>query len=203
MAKYQSYRCPDCKIDAGYGPGIFVHMHLLADKGDTPDRCPLCQAWVNEDDPPDEAFVPQAPRIKKSPYGKSVDQTYRNMEEASILRADEAAGMLESQYAAQPKDEHDSLVRTTQKEEIAHLKSELKITNMRDPSEMREGDTAHIPKPANPAITTGAAYQPYAGSVSGAAVSPMVSTIKSFTANHTPRAMGMIRAGNMGTDRGR
>jgi hypothetical protein len=196
LAKFQHYRCPECA-------GVFRHTHLLLDKSDPPDRCPLCQAWVNEDEPPDEAFVPQAPRIKKSPYVKSVDQTYRNMEEASILRADEAAGILESTYAAQPKDEHDSLVRATQLEEIALLKSELKITNMRDPSEMREGDTAHIPKPASPAIPTGASFQPYAGSVSGAAVSPMASTIKSFTANHTPRAMAMIRAGNMGTDRGR
>jgi hypothetical protein len=192
VAKFQHYRCPECG-------GVFRHTHLLLDKSDPPDRCPLCHAWVNEDEPPTEEFVPQAPRIKKNSYTKSVDQTYRNMEEASILRADEAAGMLESQYAAQPKDEHDSLVRVTQKEEIAHLKSELKITNMRDPSEMREGDTAHIPKPS---IPTGASYQSPAGYV-GAGVSPMVNTIKSFTANHTPRAIGMIRAGNMGTDRGR
>jgi hypothetical protein len=192
LAKFQHYRCPECG-------GVFKFLHERSDTP-PPDRCLLCNAWVSEDEPPEPVFVPQAPRIKKSPYAKSVDQTYRNMEESSIHRADEAAGMLESQYAAQPKDEHDSLVRATQREEIALLKSDLKITNMRDPSEMREGDTAHIPKPT---MATGASYQPYAGSVSGSAVSPMVSTISSFTANHTPRAMGMIRAGNMGTDRGR
>jgi hypothetical protein len=189
MAKFQHYRCPECG-------GVFKFLHERSDTP-PPDRCLLCNAWVSEDEP---VFVPQAPRIKKSPFTKSVDQTYRNMEEASIHRADEAAGILESEYAAQPKDEHDSLVRVMQKEEIANLRSDLKITNMRDPSEMREGDTAHIPKPT---MASGASFQPYAGSVSGSAVSPMTSTIKEFTANHTARAIGMIRAGNMGTDRGR
>jgi hypothetical protein len=187
MAKFQHYKCPECG-------GVFKFLHERSDTP-PPDRCLLCDAWVSEDEP---VFVPQAPRIKKSHYTKSVDQTYRNMESASIERAEEAAGILESEYAAQPKDEHDSLVKVTQREEIANLRSDLKITNMRDPSEMREGDTAHIPKPAS---VTGASFQPYAGSVSGSAVSPMAGFIQKSTTNHTQRAVGMIRAGNMGADR--
>jgi hypothetical protein len=192
MARYQHYRCPECG-----GTFRFLHEH-----SDTPppDRCPLCNAWVSEDEPPQPVFVAQAPGIRKSAYTKSVDQTYRAMEQSSIERADEAAALLESDYAAQPKDEHDGLVKATQKEQIAQLRSELKLTNMKDPSQMREGDTAHIG--SAPLSTTKAQYAPYAGRVSGDQTSQMVPMIKSFTRDHTQRAMGMIRAGNLGTDRG-
>lgn len=188
MAEYGfGYRCPECA-------GKFKWNR----NEEPPERCPLCNAWVSEDEPVE--FVPKAPLIKKSAYAKSIDQTYREMERSSIERADEAASMLDSAYAAQPRDEHDGLVRASQREEIATLRSELKMTNMKDPSQMREGDTAHIGRPALAA--TGAGFQPFGGSVSGAAVSPAVPFIQSFTGNHSARAVGMIRAGNIGTDRG-
>lgn len=187
MARFVfGYRCPECAGKFSWERGE-----------EPPDRCPLCHAWVSEDEPAE--FVPKAPGIRKSKYVKSVDQTYRAMEDASIERADEAAGILEGEYASQPKDAYDSLVKATQKEEIAQLRSDLKLTNMKDPSEMREGDSAHIARPSSPALgTTGAGFQQYAGSVSGAKVSPMVPTIQGLTSNHTQRAIGMIRAGNLG-----
>lgn len=188
MAGYAfAYRCPEC-----------AETFRWPREKPPPDRCPQCNAWVSEDEP--EEFVPKAPRIKKSPYTKSVDQTYREMERSSIDRADEAAGILESAYATQPADEHDGLVKATQREEVAKIKSELKLTNMKDPSQMREGDTAHI---GTPLSTTGAGFQSNAGLLPAGSVSPMVPFVQSFTGNHSARAMGMIRAGNIGTDRTR
>ena len=100
--------------------------------------------------------------FRSSAYTKSVDQTYRAMESASVERAEIAAGMLESQYSAQPKEQYDALVKATQKEEVAKLRSELKLTNMKDPSEMRAGDTAHIARPDSP-VTQGASFQSLGG----------------------------------------
>lgn len=186
MAKYSfGYRCPECA-------GKFSWSR----DAEPPARCPLCNAWVSEDEP--EEFVPKAPAIHKSVYAKSIDQTYRQMEAASIERADEAESILSSEYAAQPRDEFDGLVKATQREELQKLKSEIKMTNMKDPSQMRAGDTAQIAAPASvPASMTGASYQPPPGGFSGSGAE-FAKTISRLTSNHTPRAVSMIRAGQMG-----
>lgn len=138
MARFVWYKCPDCG-------GTFRFLHHPSDC-EPPDRCELCGAWMSDDAPPVEAFVPQAPLIKKSAYAKSVDQTYRAMEESSAQRAEVAAGMLEDQYRADdraaPHQGDPALLDDFRRDQVAKMKSELKITDMRDPSQMREGDTA-------------------------------------------------------------
>lgn len=118
MAIYKHYLCPDCS-------GTFRYLHHPSDSP-PPDRCELCDSWMREDIEP--TFVPQAPGIRKSAIVRSMDQTYRAMESASIERAKEAADM-----AGVP---------------IAEM-SHLKITNMKDPSSVREGETSVIPQPTN------------------------------------------------------
>ena len=87
MALYTfGYRCPECA-------GKFS----WARDAEPPDRCPLCNAWVSEDEP--DEFIPKAPAIRKSVYAKSMDQTYRRMEAASIERADEAESILGTRRA--------------------------------------------------------------------------------------------------------
>ena len=127
-ARFRSYRCPDCG-------GVFRHLHETSESP-PPSRCALCAAWM--EDAPEPVFTPQAPGIRKSPLVKSVDQTYRAMEEASIQRAEEAAGMAWDQAHAAGMT--DAQIRDTR---VADM-SEIKITNMKDPSQMREGDTAVI-----------------------------------------------------------
>jgi hypothetical protein len=180
MAKYVYYKCPDCG-------GTFRHMHVLLDDP-PPERCELCGAWVADDEPPEAVFVPQAPRIRESPFAKSVDQTYRAMEESSIQRAKDAADM-----AGVPESEM----------------SHIKITNMRDPSEMREGDIAAILPAASTAaaqrLTVGPsvpAFQQMSGGIANYApgLGPTgASTVASVTTGHHQRAVQMIRAGNMGS----
>jgi hypothetical protein len=99
---------------------------------------------MSDDEP---VFVPQAPLIRKSAYAQSVDQTYRTMEESSAQRANEAAGMLEDQYRADNKayEGDPALLHDFQRDQVAKMKSELKITDMVDPSQMREGDTSVTP----------------------------------------------------------
>jgi hypothetical protein len=180
MARFVHYRCPDCG-------GTFRFLHHPSDS-DPPDRCQLCHAWMSDDEPPEEIFVPQAPGIKKSPYAKSVDQTYRAMEDASIQRAKDAADM-----AGVPESEM----------------NHLKITNMRDPSEMREGDTAAIMPAASVAaqrLTIGQSapgWQDLSGTIPS--VMPGVgpakagdTTRQSVGNSHSSRASQMVRAGEMG-----
>lgn len=186
------YRCPECG-------GKFKWNR----NEEPPERCPLCQAWVSEDEPAE--FAPKAPAIHKSPYVKAVDLIYRETERQSIDRANEAASLLEDEYRRQPNDEHSALTAEFQKSQLDDMRSGLKITNMREPTEMREGDTAAImPKTSpNSPVVQGAGFQTYNGAVSGGGGSgDMANFVKSFTADHTPRAVGMIRAGNMGRYRG-
>lgn len=113
--RFQHYRCPDCGQ-------TFKFAHHPND-APPPDYCPLCNSYVGADVPPE--FVPQAPAIGGK--RKSADLVYRQMEEASIHRAREAAelaGVSES--------------------EMAHLK----ITNMKD--NLREGDIAAVTPPPTP-----------------------------------------------------
>ena len=80
MARFQSFRCPDCD-------GVFEwHMHH---SNPLPLYCPLCASYVG-DDPPTETFTPKAPSIGRH---RSADAVYRAMEEGSIQRAKLAAEM--------------------------------------------------------------------------------------------------------------
>lgn len=190
MARYVHYRCPDCA-------GTFKHLHVLSDDP-PPDRCPLCNSWVSGDEPPEEVFVPQAPAIRKSIYAKSIEQTYRATEAASIERANEAASILESEFARQPRDRdfESGLLEVTQREQVATLRSELKITDMKDPMQMREGDNAVSGTPT-PTAVKGASFQDLSGGQhipGGPSNAPFISNA---TQDHNARAHAMIRAGRL------
>jgi len=185
MARYVDYRCPECS-------GKFRWLHHPSD-APPPDRCPLCHAWVSEDEPPEQIFVPKAPMIKKSLMAKSWDQTARAIEEASIQRAKMVAdefGVPES--------------------EVSHMK----ITNMREPNEMREGDTAVISSPIPQGQTRqsgalpSAAFQGMVPSIPGYSPgtggSPEMTGIMSRVRSHHPIAQrALTAAGTMGVYRGR
>jgi hypothetical protein len=127
-ARHKHYKCPDCG-------GVFRHRILSPDDG-PPDRCALCQSWMNMEAPPEPVFVPEAPGIRENAYARSIDRVYRAEEAASIQRAKDAADILE-----------------VKESDMAHLK----ITNMRDPSEMREGDISAI-APTPPSLQSGGSY---------------------------------------------
>lgn len=111
--RHQHYHCSACGR-------VFKFFHANSDSP-PPDCCQLCGAFL--DDEADPVFVPNAPLIRKNLLVKSEHQLYRQMEAASIARAEEAAE-----------------VAGVDKKEMSHLK----ITNMREAGEMREGDTAAI-----------------------------------------------------------
>lgn len=194
------YRCPECVGEFKFPFGE-----------EPPDRCPLCNAWVSEAEPPE--FTPKAPAIRKSAYAKSIDQVYRATEAASIERANEAAGVLESAYAAQPRDaESTGLLAETQRKEITELRSDLKMTNMKDPSQTREGENSWIPPrmaDGNSPVTRGAAFQMTGGGVpdvmpgvgGGRANVDALRAPGGGFAGHTNRAPAMIRAGTLGSYR--
>jgi hypothetical protein len=167
------YRCPEC-----------AEKFRWPQHASPPERCPLCKAWVSEEEPGE--FVPKAPAIRKSPYTKSVDQTYRAMEQASIERAREAASALGVSEA-----------------EV----SNLKLTNMKDPSQMREGETAAILPSVDPAVAKGAGFQTLGGKPPdyqpgvGGGRGPLDAVRNAMTSNHRTRAGAMIRAGNIGSYR--
>jgi hypothetical protein len=224
MARFVWYQCPDCG-------GTFRFLHHPSDS-DPPDRCELCLAWMAEDAPPIEAFVPQAPLIRKSDYAKSVDQTYRAMEESSAQRANEAAGMLEDQYRADnrasPHEGDPALLYDFQRDQVAKMKSELKITDMRDPSEMRPGDTSITSAHSGAAAAAAARlsvgpnrpqFQNLSGGVPNMApgIGPAAHQAHSALTGHsgwqdgTPavantqhqsRAAALVRAGEIGRDSG-
>lgn len=218
MAKFIFYKCPECE-------GVFKYLHVLSD-APPPDRCELCHAWMSDTEPPQEVFVPQSPGIRKNAYARSMDQTYRAMEEQSIGRAEEAASILEDSYRAQPRDAdfESGLLDQTQREQVAQVRSELKITNMRDPSETRPGDISAIPKIANPSspVTQGSGFQlmggappnhapGVGGSRSGASAHATISGHQGWVdgsppvqnPQHRARAQAMSRAGNIGAYSGR
>lgn len=187
MAFYRHYDCPDCG-------GRFKFMHVLSDDP-PPDRCPLCGSWVSEAEPPQPVFVPQAPGIAKSAMAKSIDQTYNGMMDASVQRAEEAGDMLDDQLRAAGVDDD------TRRQHVAEAKSQVKITNLREPSEMREGDTAYIGPSADAAaqrLSVGASrpgFQTFGGAPAGPGGN--AEFVSRATAGHTPRAVAMIKAGQM------
>lgn len=106
------FACPDCggkfRWPFGDPPPLF---------------CPLCSAYVGEDEPAE--FTPKAPAIRTA--GNQLhDQLYRDMEKSSIERADQA-------YEIGGGDRKDY--------------DHLHMTNMRD--NVKEGEVSAI-APANP-----------------------------------------------------
>ena len=102
------FQCPDCggKFRWGFGD-------------EPPLYCPMCSAYVGEEEGAE--FVPKAPAIRTA-AGQIPDKVFRQMESASIERAEQArviAGGDRADY------------------------SHMHITNMRD--NMREGDVAAMP----------------------------------------------------------
>ena len=208
--KRVTYICPDCG-------GKFVHVHHLSDLT-PPDRCELCGAWMSEDEPPQEVFEPQAPAIKSSDYAKSVDQSYRAMEEQSAARADEAADQLESWYQRDDKENphqgDPALLDDFKKNQIAELKSGIKITDMKDPSQMRPGDTAAILPATSVAaqrLSIGASKPGFQEYVGGSGTGGATSALSHLTGHkgwengsppapnpvHNARAAAMVRQGQM------
>ena len=194
MARFVHYKCPDCQ-------GTFRWLHHPSDSP-PPDRCTLCNAWVAEDEPPQEVFVPLAPGIRKSDYAKSIDQTYRATEEASIARADDAASQLMDAYRKEnqesPFEGNPDVLRELQKNQVAEMRSGLKITDMKDPSSMREGDNAVVSKPAQ---VPGAGFQSFEGATArdalGAGGGMNAPFVSAATRDHSSRATAMIRAGQI------
>jgi transposase-like protein len=192
----QRYRCPDCA-------GEFVHS-FLSSESKYPERCPLCNAWVSGDSPPDEVFVPATPLIRENAYARSIDQVYRAEEKASADRAEDAVAHLEAIFRDQPKIDgpEGEAVAHAQKLELAGLKSGLKITDMRDPTSMREGDMAAIaPTPAP--LTQGgltAQFQNPAGIPNFTPGVPGVGDAlrEGIVSGHATRAQAMTAQGQLG-----
>ena len=173
MSKYR-LRCPDCR-----------RVFPWQDTSSLPDYCPLCGSYVGIETPADGTFVPKAPAIGRS--HDSPNAVYRQMETASIARAEQAADML-----------------GVSKSETAHMK----ITNMKDNA--REGESAAISRP-NPvsqlmqqypqqvavAQAQGAAYAaatrsgPYPGA--GDAVRQMVNSVHDQTRRAVEQQVEMGR----------
>lgn len=205
MARFIHFRCPDCG-------GTFRHLQHPLD-APPPDRCPLCHSWVSADEPPEEVFVPAAPAIRKSAYAKAIDQQYRAEEAASALRSEEAADQLERAYRdedrASPIEGDPAIVNELRKHQIDELKSGLKVTNMRDPTEMRAGDVAAVPAGATEAaarlsngiarpgfqVMAGGALPNHAPGIGPANAGNVA--LDGLRAAHSTRAAGMIRAGQL------
>jgi len=101
------YQCPDCG-------GKFRWLFGEA----PPNFCPLCAAYVGENEATE--FVPKAPAIRTA-AGQIPDKLFRQMETASIERAEQARDI-----AGGDRVDY----------------SHMHITNMRD--NLREGDVAAI-----------------------------------------------------------
>jgi hypothetical protein len=157
---------------------------------------------MSEDEPPQEVFVPQAPGIKKSVYAKSIDQTYRATEAASIGRAEDAASQLEDAYRKEdresPFEGDPKVLAEFQKNQIAEIRSGLKITDMKDPSSTREGDNSVVRSPVQ---VPGAGFQSFEGATArdalGAGGGQMAPFVSRATQDHSSRASQMIRAGQI------
>lgn len=193
------FRCPECG-------GTFPDLVKPHDQTTWADRCKLCKAWMSSDEPPAQVAVPTAPRIRKNNRVKAVDQTYRQMEEQSIRRANDAASMLEGAYAeagkADPIEGNPALVQDFQKSQIADMRSSLKVTDMKDPESLRPGDSSYIPQgrvlpsAALPGANFGNLPRDYAA---GEGVSPELGAVMSqIRSGHSQAARSVMAAGNMG-----
>lgn len=211
MAVYRYYRCRGCG-------STFRYLHHPNPEEDPFDGdCPVC----NVDTGADPTFHAVAPGIRKSPLVKSVDQTYNAMMEASVQRSKEAESL--AWDAAHASGMTDQQIRDTR---IADM-SGIKITNMRDPSEMREGDTAAItPSAPTPVVQSmknlaqqggGGGFNPI--TINGAAVPGQVlaqnahsdgisphagrDVLRATGMSHRERAFRMQQAGQLGSYKGR
>ena len=77
MAITRTYECPDCEHQ-------FRILHMSRDE-EPPRFCPSCGTDMGEDPP--QVFKMN---IGGSPEGRSIDLTYKQIEESSIARAEEA-----------------------------------------------------------------------------------------------------------------
>jgi hypothetical protein len=161
--------------------GIFKFFHAHSESS-PPDCCQLCGAYLDEEAAP--VFVPNAPGIRKNLMVRSEHQLYRQMEASSIQRAEEAAD-----------------VAGVSKNEMSHLK----ITNMREAGEMREGDTAAIMPPSNlvgqvmqqhPNMTGFNTQQPGSQYALGHADAG-AATHSRIMPNHSSNVTRLVRAGQM------
>lgn len=179
---------------------VFRFCHVLLDEP-PPAACQLCGAVMDENAEP--VFVPQAPGIRKSLAVLSEHQLYRRMEASSIQRAEEAASLAGVPTAAM---------------------SHLKITNMREAGEMREGDVAAImpatPRDITPVGSLGIGSAPGGfnpvmgpqGPMTGEMFAQAVptgdaprkgdETRTQVLTNHRDRAARMVAAGQMNTHPG-
>lgn len=216
---FRRWRCPDC-----------TQMFKWKTSDELPDRCPLCNSWLLADEPPQEIWVPEAPAIRKGDYAKSWDQTANAMVAASEQRAEDAADQLRDAYAkAEKLDPHQGnpeLLAHLQKGELDELKSGLKLTNMKEPNEMREGDSAVIGGPASAAanrLTMGASRPGFQNLGGGMPAAPGIApqrvgapvhgqlnghqgwvdgTPASANPVHQQRAAAMTAAGQLGAYKG-
>lgn len=78
MPRYQAYECPDCL-------GKFRFMHHPVDEP-PPNFCPICGSNMTAE----PMFVPLAPHIART-IGKTADNVYRQMEDASRANMEAAA----------------------------------------------------------------------------------------------------------------
>jgi hypothetical protein len=134
MAKLVTYRCPDCE-------GEFDFLHHPSDEP-PPERCQLCNAYMGDQPQKAPVLVLKIGTAK----GKVPDKLYRDMEESSRVRAQQAAemaGVSESEMSA------------------------IKITDMKD--NLRQGDVA-----AKPSVDIDAARKRLSYNVGGHQVGPEV-----------------------------
>ncbi len=112
MARKVDYKCPECHK-------VFEFLHHPNDEP-PPDYCPLCKAFVGDTAEKQPVFKISIGTAK----GKVPDQVYRNLEDSSAARAQEAADLVGANVAEM---------------------SAIKVTNLKDNS--REGDVAAVTPP--------------------------------------------------------
>jgi hypothetical protein len=172
MARFRTLQCPDCE-------GTFRWLQHPSDEP-LPNFCPKCGSSMTAE----PAFMPVAPHIARS-IGKTADNVYRQMEEASTANMEAAAelgGGDTSDYNA------------------------LKISDMAD--YLRPGDVAAKmrtnPVAQHMANTGQGGFQPgmtgadYAANVRvGAFPRQGESTRVDLVSGHSARARGVERAGRI------
>lgn len=117
MTIMRKYQCPECN-------GLFTYLHHPNEDVDPVRDCPLCGYTIRDDVDNVYTQAITAPVIHKQ-ENKSADIVYRAMENASAVRAEEAANALGVSVS-----------------DVA----DMKITDMKD--NLREGDVAAMPTTA-------------------------------------------------------
>lgn len=170
--RFRRYQCPSCEK-------TFDFLHEVTDgvEEPPPDYCPKCGEYVGSNPEP----IPHIGALLK-PQNQTMDRVYRQMESASIARAEQAADMM-----GVPVSEM----------------SNIKMLDMKD--NLREGDiSAKIPTPTpvpqappqnlmngNAGLATAAMIKSQGGSVGQ-------SVMDGFRRDHHMRANQMMRLGEMG-----